>query len=203
MNAVGAEPRETRSADRGWSLRTEPFGSSYPSRTYEVRHVTGLRWERLNGRGMWVLRYDLGVVTEELPAWLTFGPNGEHVAEIIEQVASLTLDQVRALPVPAGLPQRRIPVDLLPDPVSSPLRDVARNASSTAMVWTENRGWAIDAGAGGHYYQGCYFVYNLNEPHWLSAMGRAMNAAIVAALGADAQGPEAARVRREWAELVQ
>ena len=202
MNAAAAEPRETGSPDRGWSLRLQPFGTTYPSRIYEVRDITGLRWERLNGRGMWVLHYDKGVVTEELPAWLSFGPHGEDVASVIEQVACLSLDRVRALPVPTGLPLRRIPVDLLPDPVGSPLREAARLASSTAMVWTENRGWAIDAGAGGHYYQGCYFVYNLDEPHWLSAMGRAMNAAILAALGADAPGPEVARVRGEWAELV-
>ena len=89
---------------------------------------------------MWVLHYDEGVVTEELPAWHTFGPHGAEVANVVEQVAGLTVDQVRALPVPTGLPQRHIPVELLPDPVGSPLRDMARSASSTAMVWTETAG---------------------------------------------------------------
>ena len=199
MDAVSAGPRETSSPALGWSLQMNPFGMPYPSRSYAVRDIRGLRWERFNGRGFWQLRFDEGVVAEELPAWLAFGPAGEHVAEILEQVAALAPEQVRALPVPAGTGRFRIPVELVEDPVGHPLRDAARRASSTAMVWTESRGWAVDPGAGGHYYRGCYFVYNLSEPHWLSAMGRAMNAAILAALGG--QSAHAPRVRSEWAEL--
>jgi hypothetical protein len=195
MDAVSAEPRETRHPALGWSLQTDPFGMPYPSRVYAVRAIRGLRWERYNGRGFWQLRFDEGVVAEELPAWLAFGPHGQHVAEILEQVAALTPERVRALPVPAENARLRIPVELVDDPVDHPLRDAARRASSTAMVWTENRGWAVDPDAGGHYYSGCYFVYNLSEPHWLSAMGRAMNASILAALGG--QSAHAERVRSE------
>ena len=69
------------------------------------------------------------------------------------------------------------------------------------MGWIEDRSWAVDPGAGGFYYSGCYFVYQLTERHWLAAMGRAMNAASVAILG-EALGPDVrARVAAEWAEL--
>lgn len=200
MDAIRTEPREVPMPWLGWSIAMAPFAMPYPSRTYAVRDIRGLRWERFNERGFWQLKYDEGTVAGELPAWLAFGPNGERVAEILEQVATLAPGQVSALDVPAGLPRFRSPVALLDDPVGHPYRDAARRASSTAMVWTENRGWATDPNAGGHYYRGCYFVYNLSEPHWLSAMARAMNAAIVAALGG--QSPDADRVRHDWAELL-
>jgi hypothetical protein len=66
----------------------------------------------------------------------------------------------------------------------------------------EDRGWAIDSKAGGHYYHGCYFVYQLHDPQWLSAMGRAMNAASGAVIGEDLPAADAERARREWAELL-
>ncbi len=199
MDAISAEPPDGPPAV-DWSLKMERFGMPYPSRTYAVRDIRGLRWQRFNGRGFWELRYDEAVVAEELPAWLAFGPNGEQVVDILEQVAALTAERVQGLPVPAEPTKFRIPVDVVADPVGHPLREAAQRASSTAMVWTENRGWAVDPRAGGHYYRGCYFVYNLAEPHWLSAMGRAMNAAILAALGGHQS--QADRVWSEWAELT-
>lgn len=199
MDAFSAEPLDEPPAIN-WSLKTDPFGMPYPSRTYVVRDIHGLRWERYNGRGFWELRYDEGVISEEVPAWVAFGPHGAQVAEVLERVAGLEVDRVLALPVPAEHTRFRIPVDLVSDPVDHPLSEAAHRASSTAMVWAENRGWAVDPGAGGHYYRGCYFVYNLSEPHWLSAMGRAMNAAILAAVGGQLRG--ANRVRSEWAELT-
>jgi len=200
MDAISTEPPAAGPSQLDWSLRTDSVGVPYPSRIYAVRDIRGLRWQRFNGRGFWQLKYDDGVVAEELPAWLAFGPNGERVAEVLEQAAALTPDRVQCLTVPIDRRPFHIPVDLVADPVGHPLREAAQRASSTAMVWTENRGWAVDPGAGGHYYRGCYFVYNLSDPHWLSAMGRAMNAAILAALGG--QLSQADRVRAEWAELT-
>ena len=202
MDAIAVQHGGGSTGDRGWRLHPDPVVAPYPSRIYAVRDIQGLRWERLNGRGMWVMHYDEGVVTDELPAWLAFGPRGDEAGRVLEQVAALSSDQVRRLPVPNALERFRIPTALLDDAVGHPLREAARRASSTAMAWTENRGWAIDPDAGGHFYSGCYFLYQLSDPHWLSAMGRAMNAAMVAVLGSDVPGPETARVRREWGELV-
>lgn len=194
---------ESSSRTTGWALQPDPTRAPYPSRIYAAGDIAGLRWERLNGRGMWVLHYDEATVLAERPAWLAFGPNGAAVAEVLETVASLTPWQVRSLPVPVGIERGRIAVELIEPPRIHPLQAVAARAASTAMVWSENRGWAVDPAAGRHFIRGCYFRYELDEPHWLSVMGRAMNAAVLAALGGDTQTPAAVAAAREWIQLLE
>jgi len=174
----------------------------YPSRIYALGEVEGLRWERLNGRGGWSLNYDTATVIEEVPVWAGFGPNGALVVEVLETVATLTREQVMALPVPEKLDDGVLPVELLTAPEGHPDARLARRASLVAMGWTENRGWAVDPGAGGFFYSGCYFVYEITERHWLAAMGRAMNAVSAAVLGEAVEPEVRARVVREWAELA-
>lgn len=193
---------ESSSRTTGWALEPDPTRAPYPSRIYAVGDITGLRWERLNGRGMWMLHYDEASVLAERPAWLAFGPHGAAVAEVLEAIASLTAWQVYLAPIPADWSDGYAPLRLLEIPAAHPLREAAERARSAAMVWTEDRGWAAYRRAGTVRYVGCYFRYEISDHHWLSAMGRAMNAATLAALGGVASPDEAARASREWTELL-
>jgi len=199
MNALVSDAH-ARLAAGAWRPLTA-FPRTYPSRIYRLGDVRGLCWRRFNGRGPWQLHYDRAAVVEELPAHVVFGPHGQAVADVFEAIARLDPERVRGLPVPDGVSRFQIPVELIADPEGEPLGEQARLASSVAMTWTENRGWAVDGKAGNHYYIGCYFSYQLHEPHWLSAMGRAMNAAVVAALG-EVTRADTERVRREWQAVI-
>ena len=185
-----------------WDLDAIARNSGHPARFYEVGEVSGLRWERYNGTGYWSLHFDDARVMRELPSWLAFGPNGEDVEAVLEAIADLDTHQVRRLDVPDGLEKFAIPIDRIEVPDGHALEKVADRARFLAMCWMEDRGWAIDSKAGGHYYHGCYFVYQLHDPHWLSAMGRAMNAASTAVIGGDMPAADAERARREWAEVL-
>ena len=149
-----------------------------------------------------MLRYDTATIAAELPAWLAFGPYGSGVADVLEAIAAVEPSAIWSLDVPEDLPKWRIAVDGLAWDDRHPLAQMARRAYFSAQQWMECRGWATDPRAGDHYYRGCYFDYNLHEPHWLSAMGRASNAAALAALGGDVDPRERDRVRAEWLEVV-
>jgi len=46
-----------------------------------------------------------------------------------------------------------------------------------ALGAVEQRAREVDNDAGGEYYSGCYFVYELTDPHWLTASSLATQAA--------------------------
>jgi hypothetical protein len=121
---------------------------------------------------------------------------------VLEVIAALRPDQVRSLRIETPTPKWHIAIEPLTIPGNHKLGAFAASASFLAMEWTERRGWATDSEAGGHYYHGCYFDYSLVDPHWLSAMRRAMNAAALAALGDDVNDQQRARVLTEWIELI-
>lgn len=109
-----------------------------------------------------MLHYDRATIIEEVPGWLEYGPRGAAVASVLETIARLKAQQVMALQVPSGLEKFWIPIEVVSIPEDHPLYEAARTAPWAATRWIENRAWAVDNKAGGHYYRGCYFVYNLD-----------------------------------------
>lgn len=197
---VGQELRFTQIRDTLTAqLLTDPVRSmhGWPVRIFRLAEVQGLRWERPHSS--WELRWDSATLAEQLPDWRYFGPHGAEVAELLERILTLTDEQVRRLPVDpnAGkfeVPGRRVAI---PD---EPLHPV-RRAAFTAMLWLEDRGWQLGDEAGGHYYRGCYFSYNLSEPHWLAALGIVMDAAAAIGLGPALDPVERQRVLADWQRL--
>jgi hypothetical protein len=163
--------------------RPEDVPVGWPCRIYELDHLVGLRWGRLNGKPQTWRVVDRATIAAEIPAGLYFGPNGAQVPDLLEAIWTLDPARVAKLEVPAlesdRLPMEQIPIPLLVAPKGS-LQDGARRAASAVMEHFESRSWAAGAG-GGFYYRGCYFTYIVTDQHWLVAMGLAINAAIAMA----------------------
>jgi hypothetical protein len=180
-------------------LEPERATVGWPLRLYELRDLEGTGWED-DSRGSWFYAMS-AVVGREAEAWRYFGPHGDGIPELLEQVWRLEPQQVAALG-PARPPRcpEAIPIPLLAKPGGIVQRGV-QNAVECVMNWTENRSWAVGDG-GGFYYRGCYLTYVVSDPNWLTAMGLAYNAAVAIAGGPaiDAVARQAALAA--WRQLV-
>jgi hypothetical protein len=159
--------------------RPEEIPVGWPCRLYELNQVVGFRWGTQNGkRQTWRLA-DGATIAKEVPAGLHFGSHGTQVPDLLEAIWTLDPARVAKLEIPALRPNGRaieqIPIPLLVAPEGS-LQRGTRRAVLAVEAFFESRSWAVGAG-GGFYYRGCYFTYIVTDPHWLVAMGLAINAA--------------------------
>jgi hypothetical protein len=213
-------------------LRTRPedVGAAWPCRVYELGDVVNLRWsatvpgsygltgealrkatekfERSGGLNKpsvfrW-LSADDATIAGELPGWRYFGPHGERVPDILEEIWTLDPARVAALPEPpargASDALEKITTPVLPAPAGE-LERAASNASSAVIGFFESRSWATGAG-GGFYYRGCYFTWVVSDPRWLAAMGLALNAVRAAVTGPAMDPAVRRRAFEEWHALA-
>jgi hypothetical protein len=161
--------------------------------------VTGLentRWVVRGGKPAWFV-CDAYTVVAEVPSWRMYGPHGRAVVAMLEGAAAVKPAGVRRLPPGA---QR------LPGPEAKDIVPVVHRRRMSAMQAAyravETRAREVDDDAGGEFYSGCYFVYELTDPHWITASRLATQAAEAIAapeLFAEAELDE--RIR-PWRELV-
>lgn len=148
-------------------------GAQWPCRLFRVKPVgRALKASDLpNKRACSALR-----VAEELPAWLTLGPNGQQVAALIEQARGTTPEQATRLRA-AWRPVRS--AQLARSRVGKSAQDAAGGAARNAAwiaAWGAARNAAGDA-AGGVAW--AYVTRDLITPEqfqllagpWISVMG--------------------------------
>jgi hypothetical protein len=171
---------------------------SWPVRIYQLESLQGLRWKRPHSS--WEVHWKSARVAAEVPAWRYFGPHGQEVPGLLDRILVLDPERVMQLPVDPQAAKFQVPGKRIAVP-DEPLHP-ARRAAFHAMLWLEARGWQLGDEAGGHYYRGCYFNYNLSEPHWLAALGIVMDAAAALALGPELDPAERQRVLTDWQRLL-
>jgi hypothetical protein len=141
-----------------------------------------------------------------LPSHLLFGPHGQEVESLLEQILTLTPAKVMAIPLPADLhPETGKDRDHLIIPGEQvPARHPSHESDATliATAWLEAVGWASGDDAGGHYYSGCYFDYHLSESHWLNALGILRRAVWATVRGEDLPPEKRAAWLAEWVSLA-
>jgi hypothetical protein len=174
------------------------FPPGWPLWLYEIADVVDLRWSDPNHRWPHSVASDATVI-REIPAWRYFGPHGEGVPEILEQIWALDPDRIASLEVPPGGHEfGRVPMETLRAPEDEP---GPRNASFEVGQWMESRSWVAGVGGGWHY-SGCYFIYMVTDPHWLVAMGLAHNAAVALAARDRFDPATVDAAIRAWQDLV-
>ncbi|MBF6334259.1 hypothetical protein [Nocardia transvalensis] len=91
----GAPVDRQADGDEGLVVHEDPMVvSALPDRLWRVDDLEGEL--RLRPGNRWVRCTSL-TVREELPNWLVMGPNGDLVAQVIDQVRDLTDEQARAI----------------------------------------------------------------------------------------------------------
>lgn len=230
VTPAGYRPGMATGERRHLRSRPEDVGEPWPCRVFELADVVNLRWEAtvpgsfgLRGDALraaterfersgglskpgvhrW-LTADSGVIVRELPGWRYFGPFGERVPGILEEVWGLNPGLVAALPDPparaASDPLERITIPVLPAP-DGELARAGSNARAAVVHFFESRSWASNAG-GGFYYRGCCSTWIVSDPRWLAAMGLALNAVTAAVSGPAIDPLVRSRALDAWRELA-
>ncbi len=172
----------------------------WPLRLYELRDLGGLEWKQDHPGQSPRLCARSAVIDREVPDWRYFGPYGDGIPELLEQVWRLDPQRIAALgPTRVVMPEA-IPIPLLPKP-DGPAGNGVQNAVGCAMNWVETRSWVAGVG-GGFYYRGCYDTYVVDDHGWLTAMGLAYNAAVAIAGGPAVATRERASALTAWRDLV-
>lgn len=161
--------------------RPENVITLWPLWLYEIGDLVDLvdlRWSKQGRVRPYPPVASDATIVREIPAWRYFGPRGEGVPEVLEQIWTLDPARIAALEVPPGrYKPRHIPIEMLDPPDNEP---GPGNATSFVRMWMESRSWV--SGVGGDFgYSGCYFVYRVTDPQWLVAMGLARNAVVALA----------------------
>ena len=174
------------------------FPPPWPLWLYEIGDLEDLPWSEPGRRKPYPVASDATII-RELPAWRYFGPHGDGVPEILEQV--WTLDRVRIASLgfpPADHKPGRIPIATLvvPENARGP-----ENARFEVARWMESRSWVSGSG-GGWYYSGCHCTYSVSDPRWLSAMGLARNAAVALAARDHFDPATVDAALRAWQDLA-
>ena len=176
-------------------LRPEDVPDGWPNPVWRVGNVEGLRWQIRGGQPNGLVA-DAFTVLGPIPAEMTLGSSGAVSAATLEAVGRLTTEQVRRFSFNVGH------VDDPALPTHDLLGRTAGRLTWLAILALEKRAEEIDPQAGGEFYRGCYFVYELTDPHWLSAM-RALTLAIRTMALADRMTSKQIETRmRPWRILL-
>jgi hypothetical protein len=185
----------------GQSIGQFQHGILWRSWLWEVSDIEGLRWEPSGPPRdrNWQIAFDRVRLGPELPAHQLLGPNGEAVAQVLDDILTLDPGRIMRLPVEPSLPRFLIPGDSVD---AGPDQPIERSALGVAAVWLEALGFTLGDEAGGHYYSGCYFAYLLSDPHWLAALGIVRRAVWATVQGPDWHDPRRDQWLADWHELL-
>ena len=159
-----------------------------------VGKVEGMRWVIRGSRASGLV-CDAATVVGLTPGWRMFGPSGERVVRILAQIDRLTAAQVRSF--------SRSGWDPSESPTAHPALERALGAArGTVVGLMESRAQVVDEEAGGEYYRGCYFVYELNHPQWLAALDAGLRAVTAEVLSETLDPSVTETLRAPWRELL-
>jgi hypothetical protein len=133
------------------ALRPEECLVPWPCRLFEVDALAGLKWQPA-GRSFRLVA-EQGTVGQEQPGWWFFGPYGQGVPDLFEEIWSLTPDKVARLPEPPpSRPGDAIEFSRVPATVGPPgglLERAGSNAAGAIVSFFESRTWSL--GTGGRF----------------------------------------------------